>query len=433
MFALEIQFGDGVSHPETIYVRRPQALIGSADPAHVAIEDLSALPYQLHISRTVGRGFQFQLVGDVSSEVASLKNGIFDGEATIEMGSISLQATSLDTDLLVSPTEPFDRAAVRVLRQALAFDLEKYPAIATVGSEGLAVSFTPDRPLTIGRSKECALRLDSSSISSKHARIGFESGKFWVEDLGSTNGTFVDGESVTGRVFFEPCTVVSFGGEIQLAGVLNEQQLATVQRGSAKVELQVTQSRYPALVSQSEFVRPARLNLDFGSNIVIGREPSCDIWVGSPHISRRHCSMEVAKNGVVSVTDESRNGVAYSGGVLGAGSAQSFVDRLEVFDFGSSVEIALCFSEEDETSFLDGSYKNVAATMLVQSNTSISEYDVEATRIGLPPVQKQSGIKQFFREFKNFGIIGKAAAVLFLVTLLTLGVVIISLILTMVK
>ena len=71
--------------------------------------------------------------------------------------------------------------------------------------------------------------------------------------------------------------------------------------------------------------------------------------------------------------------------------------------------------------------------MLVPGVSEASEYDVEATRIGLPPVQKQNSVKQFFSEFKNFGVIGKAAAVLFLVTLLTLGVVIISLVLTMVK
>ena len=43
MFALEISFQDGASQPEMILIRRPQALIGSSEYAHVVIEDMKEI------------------------------------------------------------------------------------------------------------------------------------------------------------------------------------------------------------------------------------------------------------------------------------------------------------------------------------------------------------------------------------------------------
>jgi FHA domain len=44
----------------------------------------------------------------------------------------------------------------------------------------------------IGRGAECELRLDDTFVSQEHARIFAKDGSWYVEDLGSTNGTFVN-------------------------------------------------------------------------------------------------------------------------------------------------------------------------------------------------------------------------------------------------
>jgi len=44
----------------------------------------------------------------------------------------------------------------------------------------------------IGRGAECDLRLDDTFVSQEHARIFAKDGSWYVEDLGSTNGTFVN-------------------------------------------------------------------------------------------------------------------------------------------------------------------------------------------------------------------------------------------------
>jgi pSer/pThr/pTyr-binding forkhead associated (FHA) protein len=52
---------------------------------------------------------------------------------------------------------------------------------------------TLDRDAIAGRLEECAIRLTSDQASRSHARLTFVAGVVWVEDLGSANGTFLNG------------------------------------------------------------------------------------------------------------------------------------------------------------------------------------------------------------------------------------------------
>ena len=53
-----------------------------------------------------------------------------------------------------------------------------------------------DKQIVIGRSSELDMVLVEDMVSRKHAKISFSDGKITIEDLGSTNGTFVNGEKV---------------------------------------------------------------------------------------------------------------------------------------------------------------------------------------------------------------------------------------------
>ncbi|NMO14905.1 DUF4388 domain-containing protein [Pyxidicoccus fallax] len=53
-----------------------------------------------------------------------------------------------------------------------------------------------DKQVVIGRSSELDMVLVEDMVSRKHAKIVFSDGKITIEDLGSTNGTFVNGEKV---------------------------------------------------------------------------------------------------------------------------------------------------------------------------------------------------------------------------------------------
>jgi len=60
--------------------------------------------------------------------------------------------------------------------------------------------FKCGKSLTMGRSPQAELRLDDDGISRNHARIRSETGRSWVQDLDSRNGTFVNGERITSDV-----------------------------------------------------------------------------------------------------------------------------------------------------------------------------------------------------------------------------------------
>ncbi len=57
-----------------------------------------------------------------------------------------------------------------------------------------------DAPVTIGRADSCTLVLTDDFVSSNHARVFPRGGEWFVEDLGSTNGTVLDRTKLTTAV-----------------------------------------------------------------------------------------------------------------------------------------------------------------------------------------------------------------------------------------
>lgn len=53
-------------------------------------------------------------------------------------------------------------------------------------------------PVTLGRAADNTIVLDDTFASGHHARVEFAGGRCWVEDLRSTNGTYVRGQRLQG-------------------------------------------------------------------------------------------------------------------------------------------------------------------------------------------------------------------------------------------
>ncbi len=67
-------------------------------------------------------------------------------------------------------------------------------------------------PLTIGRAKENTAALDGDDFASaRHARVESQRDGVWILDLGSTNGTFLNGERMDGRHRLHDGDVVRIG------------------------------------------------------------------------------------------------------------------------------------------------------------------------------------------------------------------------------
>lgn len=71
-------------------------------------------------------------------------------------------------------------------------------------------------PLLIGRGSDAAIRLDDDYVSTRHARIAASGDQWFVEDLGSTNGTYVGAVRIT-----QP-TTITLGTQVRIGKTILE-------------------------------------------------------------------------------------------------------------------------------------------------------------------------------------------------------------------
>ena len=68
--------------------------------------------------------------------------------------------------------------------------------------------------ISIGRDSTNEIPVNDAEVSRRHARLSFQGGKYVLEDMGSTNGTFVNGQRLTGPRVLKSGEVVSLGEQI---------------------------------------------------------------------------------------------------------------------------------------------------------------------------------------------------------------------------
>ena len=71
--------------------------------------------------------------------------------------------------------------------------------------------------LIIGRSSACDITLNNDYISGQHAKLQLREGAVYIEDLGSSNGTFVNQEQITQAVQVKPGDTIRLGPATKLA------------------------------------------------------------------------------------------------------------------------------------------------------------------------------------------------------------------------
>jgi pSer/pThr/pTyr-binding forkhead associated (FHA) protein len=72
----------------------------------------------------------------------------------------------------------------------------RFLVVTEGGLSGMSIDLT-DQQITLGRANDATLVLNDDYASSRHARIFPQDGQWIVEDLGSTNGTYLDRQKVT--------------------------------------------------------------------------------------------------------------------------------------------------------------------------------------------------------------------------------------------
>ena len=90
-------------------------------------------------------------------------------------------------------------------------DPASFALVAFCGQEAELAALSAGRPVVVGRRAPSEILLDDPAVSRQHTRFTVRDGEVFVEDLGSRNGTLIDGRRITTRQRISPGTQVQVG------------------------------------------------------------------------------------------------------------------------------------------------------------------------------------------------------------------------------
>lgn len=206
--------------------------------------------------------------------------------------------------------------------------------------QGTNVPLPDDVPLVIGR-KQGDLIIEDPLVSGLHARIVLREGVFVLQDLGSTNGTMVDGR-LTHEAALRPGQEITVGSTRMILFQSTEEAFGENRRRSARNQLEIAwlldeelievatgeQTGSPGDVIGQDLRLPPGMNAvlevvagqDAGKvfrftrgNVTIGRHAG-EVPLNDMEVSRRHSVIEVFGRDMVFLRDlGSTNGTYHNG------------------------------------------------------------------------------------------------------------------------
>ncbi|MGI9293390.1 MAG: FHA domain-containing protein [Pseudomonadales bacterium] len=207
-------------------------------------------------------------------------------------------------------------------------------------SDLLASQFYVLQPKTvIGRSSECDLTIDSELLSRRHAEISIENGQLRIVDLGSSNGTFLNGVKIEeanagpgDELRFDKQTFIIVGPGNAAPPLNTDENDNTVMRAQVEdntvigaapqdpnatlvmsledhaTELIATPQVPSSLVEQTNFLHEPRISLQ-GLFCQIGRGQDNDIVLSDSSVSKKHAQLAFNNDQWVITDLNSSNGV----------------------------------------------------------------------------------------------------------------------------
>jgi pSer/pThr/pTyr-binding forkhead associated (FHA) protein len=170
-------------------------------------------------------------------------------------------------------------------------------------------SFDRDE-IVLGRAPSCDIVLPSPAVSARHAVISRQAGTFSLRDGGSTNGTRVNGEAVTGA---SACPLAA-GARIEIGEftlvfhVQAASRPSTTHEGTASIARRMVRDVLGVLGEARETplvrvldgaARGREVRIPEGARpVLIGRDASCDLQLDDKDTSREHARLRHDWNGV---------------------------------------------------------------------------------------------------------------------------------------
>ncbi|MBL4682002.1 MAG: FHA domain-containing protein [Pseudomonadales bacterium] len=186
---LKIQFKDGRSEP--VLLGAPGKTIGRGAINDIVIDENGVSGFHADL-KVEG---ELVTISDVNTKTGTQVNGdLLSGPTTLRAGdTIKIQGVELE----VVEEESGQGAKTLVLSGTVLLGMipDGWSLIANSGPEkGQQIPI--NERTEIGRALECDISILEPALSRKHAEIEPKDGKLIIRDLGSANGTFVNGEKI---------------------------------------------------------------------------------------------------------------------------------------------------------------------------------------------------------------------------------------------
>lgn len=131
----------------------------------------------------------------------ALKPGVFEVTSSTEKAGAAAAAPGTVGAAREAPTRaPSVPAAPRAVPRT--------QPVLIIGERRYAIN---DSPVVLGRSSEADILIDDTGVSRKHLEIQLQGDRAWAVDLGSTNGSHVNGERLQGRAELFDGSTISMG------------------------------------------------------------------------------------------------------------------------------------------------------------------------------------------------------------------------------
>ena len=185
--------------------------------------------------------------------------------------------------------------------------------VLRVTYQGRTLTFNIGEIVTIGRHPDSAVMVMDSKVSRHHVEVRYQDGLWVLEDLGSSNGTFLGGEPLSELELSGPVKVnigaidgpsISLVPEVVGDTAVISDETVRIGKRSAQLPGSSTQSLSPGAV------RPFRREPTVTR---IGRSPANDVVIDEEGVSWFHAEMRISDDGPRLVDLNSHNGTFVNG------------------------------------------------------------------------------------------------------------------------
>ena len=217
--------------------------------------------------------------------------------------------------------------------------------------------------IVLGRDEGVDLTIPAPAVSRRHARFLREGDGYVIEDLGSSNGTFVNGDRLVGRRTLKSGDQIRFGQTITLTYLAEVEEGSSIRTAVSPIPsvpshvLQTTLGEEPELPVAAG---PRRLIVTIAggdtrthtltkSTITLGRLEENDIVITSPIVSSKHARLEQVSGGYkLIVLPEARNPVLSEGQPLDGSRMMRHGDILRIGSQDPGVMVTMTYDAPSE-------------------------------------------------------------------------------------